>query len=165
MNLPGEVRYAGFWRRVAATLIDTLLFTLLTLPPLYWIYGAAYFSPEASMVMFAGWFDLFVNLVLPLIVVVLLWVRLGATPGKMLLNCRVVDQASGRLPGTGQALLRYFAYLVSALPFMLGFLWVGWDRRKQGFHDKIAGTVVLHRPADEADKSLEELIAEAERGS
>ncbi len=161
MNPEGGVRYAGFWRRAGATLIDVLLFSLLTLPLLYLVYGAAYFSPQAGTVLFAGWFDLFINLVLPIGIVVLFWVKSGATPGKMLLDCRVVDAANGRLPGTGQALLRNLAYLVSMLPFWLGFLWVAWDRRKQGFHDKIAGTVVLHLAPSETDKSLQELIDEA----
>ena len=43
---------------------------------------------------------------------------------------------------------------------MLGFLWIAWDKHKQGFHDKIAGTVVLHIIPSEADKSLEQLISE-----
>ncbi|HHL45648.1 MAG TPA: RDD family protein [Gammaproteobacteria bacterium] len=161
MRSEGQANYAGFWRRTAATLIDTALFSLLTLPLLYIAYGSGYFSLDsATAPLIAGPADILINYVLPLIIVVLLWVKLGATPGKMLLNCRVVDATTGQLPGVGQSILRYFAYLVSALPLMLGFLWIAWDKRKQGFHDKIAGTVVLHAIPSEADKSLEQLIGE-----
>jgi uncharacterized RDD family membrane protein YckC len=42
--------------------------------------------------------------------------------------------------------IRLLCYFVSALPFYLGFLWAAFDRRKQGWHDKIAGTVVIQEP-------------------
>lgn len=60
-----------------------------------------------------------------------------------------------------QAAIRYFAYLVSILPLGLGFLWIIWDKRRQGFHDLIARTVVLYAPADESEKSLRRLMEEA----
>ena len=60
--------------------------------------------------------------------------------------------------------MRYLSYIVSLLPLCLGFLWVARDARKQGFHDKIAKTVVLYKAGieadDEADKSLEQLMSE-----
>ena len=59
----------------------------------------------------------------------------------------------GTGPGTGQWVIRYLAYYLSALVFFLGFLWVAFDRRKQGWHDKIAGTVVVRdrvRPVQSA---------------
>lgn len=51
--------------------------------------------------------------------------------------------ASLDAPTSGQLLVRYIAYLASALPLGLGFLWVAVDRRKQAFHDKLARTVVV----------------------
>ena len=66
---------------------------------------------------------------------------------------------------TRQAFIRFVAYLASMLPLMLGFLWVLKDSRKQGFHDKIANTVVLYNANIEADdesrKSLNQLMGEA----
>jgi len=38
---------------------------------------------------------------------------------------------------------RYFAYFISTIPLCLGFLWITFDRKKQGWHDKLAGTVVV----------------------
>jgi uncharacterized RDD family membrane protein YckC len=48
-------------------------------------------------------------------------------------------------PSTGQLIGRYLAYYVSTLPLCLGFLWVAFDKRKQGWHDRIAGTLVIKR--------------------
>lgn len=156
-----EPRYAGFWRRTAAHVIDTLIFLPIALILLYAVYGSAYFDETAVNAFgYHGAWDVFVNQVLPLLLIVLLWARYGATPGKYLMGCRVVDLRTGGNPGVGRAALRYVAYLASLLPFMLGFLWVAWDPRKQGFHDKIAGTVVVLTRRDEAEKSLEQLMKE-----
>ncbi len=45
----------------------------------------------------------------------------------------------------GQAIGRYLAYYVSSIPLGLGLLWVAFDRRKQGWHDKLAGTFVIRK--------------------
>jgi uncharacterized RDD family membrane protein YckC len=70
------------------------------------------------------------------------WVRSGQTPGKRLLHLKVV-RCDGQPLSWGTAIVRYLGYWVSALPLYLGFLCILWDRNKQGFHDKIAGTVVV----------------------
>ena len=54
----------------------------------------------------------------------------------------IVDTKSGSKPSTGQFIIRYIGYYVSMLPIFLGIIWVGIDKRKQGWHDKLAGTVV-----------------------
>jgi uncharacterized RDD family membrane protein YckC len=71
------------------------------------------------------------------------WLR-GQTPGKWLLGLRVVAVGGGRV-GLGQAVLRLVGYLISAVPFYLGFLWVLGPER-QGWHDRIAGTEVVYTP-------------------
>ena len=80
---------------------------------------------------------------LPALVCVIGWSRFGTTPGKLLLELRVVDARTGAHPGVVQALIRYIGYLVSALPLGLGFLWAIFDRRHQALHDKLAGTRVV----------------------
>jgi len=84
--------------------------------------------------------------------------RFGATPGKHMMQLRVIDANTGDKPGWGKSTLRYLAYIISLLPLGLGFLWIAWDRRKQGFHDKIARTLVIYVPEDDSEKSLEELM-------
>ena len=64
----------------------------------------------------------------------------------------IVDATSGNKPTTGQFILRYVGYFVSILPLCLGFIWVGIDKRKQGFHDKIANTVVIRSNVKEPVK-------------
>jgi uncharacterized RDD family membrane protein YckC len=76
--------------------------------------------------------------------VILFWRYCGATPGKMAIGARIVDAKTGGAPGAGRLVVRFLAYVVSALPLYLGFLWMAWDRRKQGWHDKIAGTIVVY---------------------
>ena len=76
--------------------------------------------------------------------VVGLWRYCGATPGKSALALKIVDARDGGPPRSLQLIVRFFAYFVSALPLYLGFLWIAVDRRKQGWHDKIARTVVVH---------------------
>ena len=66
-----------------------------------------------------------------------------ATPGKMAIGAKIVDAKTGGNASTGQLIGRYFAYYVSILPLMLGIIWVGIDPKKQGFHDKLAGTMVV----------------------
>ncbi len=73
--------------------------------------------------------------------VVFWWLR-GQTPGKWLLGLRVVALGGGKV-GLGRAVIRFVGYLLSALPFYLGFLWIlGSERR--GFHDRLAGTEVVY---------------------
>jgi uncharacterized RDD family membrane protein YckC len=126
--------YMGFWIRLAAAVIDYLvisvsssLFSLtlnvLALPsqvgvfllfPVFWLYH---------------W--LFIGLK-------------GQTLGKMAFGIKVVNDDSGSVPGLGRAALREIpGKILSTIALHLGFLWVIWDKRKQGWHDKIAGTCVL----------------------
>jgi len=87
---------------------------------------------------------------LPLLAIAFCWVRWGATPGKWLLDCQVVDARTLQPLTWKQAGLRLLGYLVSAMLLYLGFLWIAFDRRKQGLHDKLVGSVVLHRSPDYA---------------
>ena len=140
---PGEKApvYVGFWKRVGASLIDTLAVFAVILPVLVAVYGTNYFSMAQGGL--AGPVDFLVQVVFPAVAVILFWKFRGATPGKMLVSARVVDAKTLGPLSNGQAIGRYFAYFVSMLPLMLGFIWVAIDKRKQGFHDKLAGTLVI----------------------
>ncbi len=61
----------------------------------------------------------------------------------MAISALIVDDVTGDKPSVGQLIGRYFAYFISTLPFGLGFFWVAFDSKKQGWHDKLAGTVVV----------------------
>jgi len=160
--LSADTRYAGFWRRVAASMVDTLLFVPVLAIIIYLVLDPPYFQGYLDAKFSAGNPYGFLSELLLVAVVVFFWVRYLGTPGKLLLDCHIVHAQTGQPLSVGRALLRYFGYYISMLPFMLGFLWIIWDRRKQGFHDKIANSVVIIH--DESTRSLEELSAEYEKG-
>jgi len=137
-----DVEYAGFWVRVGAAIIDTLLVMLLIIPLLVAIYGWSYFDGEKTGFT-AGPADFLLSWVAPAIAVIVFWMYRQATPGKMALSIRIVDATTGNPPSTRQCVGRYLAYFVSIIPLALGLIWVAFDKRKQGWHDKLAGTVVI----------------------
>lgn len=173
--------YAGFWIRVLAALIDSVLVAMITYPILAIVYGfgssgtdvssllnnrdlaaalgngdvaAALASPQLRAA-FAdavrlGPLDLVLSVVFPALAIILFWMFRSATPGKILVRAKIVDARTGGPPSKAQCVGRYFAYFVSTFPLCLGLIWVGIDKRKQGWHDKLAGTVVIRttkRPA------------------
>lgn len=138
-----DLEYVGFWPRVGAALIDTILLCVILYPLLTWIYGGEYWL-DARLVK--GPVDFLLSWVLPAIAVVLFWTYRQATPGKMAISAKVVDARTGGTPSTRQLVIRYLGYYVSTLPLCLGLIWVAFDPRKQGWHDKLAGTVVV-RPS------------------
>lgn len=136
------VHYAGFWIRVVASLIDTVLVLIITFPLVYAVYGKDYFDPEATGLV-TGPADFLITWVLPAVAVILFWLSRQATPGKMALSLRIVDADSGGALSMRQCVVRYLGYFVSSIPLCLGLIWVAFDRRKQGWHDKLAHTVVI----------------------
>ena len=141
---PRNAEYVGFWKRFIAFLIDVFILTVISVPLLLAIYGRSYLKLVQEAGGIAGFWDFMIQYVLPTVAVIVFWRYRGATPGKMAISAKIVDAKSGRTPSTGKLIVRYFAYLVSMLPLFLGFVWIGIDKRKQGFHDKIAGTLVVY---------------------
>ena len=137
-----QYEYAGFWARVGAALIDTILVAFIAIPLLLMAYGSDYWMSERLV---QGPADFLISYILPAIAVIAFWVARGATPGKMAISAQVVDARTGLKPTVGQSIGRYLGYYVSTIPLGLGLLWVGIDPKKQGWHDKLAGTVVIRR--------------------
>ncbi|MES1165752.1 MAG: RDD family protein [Verrucomicrobiota bacterium] len=137
------VHRAGIVSRLAAFVADFVVMTGL-------LRGTVWFLTAAGRAMrsVAHRVDLgaAVAAVVPLLVGVYLvtfWRISGQTPGKWLLGLKVVS-VDGRPLTVGRAALRFIGYLLSALPFYLGFLWIlGPERR--GWHDRLAGTQVIYR--------------------
>ena len=128
-----RIEYAGFWRRLVAYIIDIIILSIARTPflfiatstPYYDYYG---FDQVITVLYFIGF-----------------WAWKGQTPGMMALGVRIVTE-EGHPIATGRAIVRYFGYILcflSAILFCLGFLWIGWDSRKQGWHDKLANTYVV----------------------
>jgi uncharacterized RDD family membrane protein YckC len=138
------VQYGGFGRRIIAFIIDILVLQaaalLVTIAGLL-VMGAdteglsgesgslfsAYCTAAAVMNLF--YFTYFHG-------------TTGQTIGKRVFGMKVI-QSTGEPMRAGVAFLRWVGYLVSWMVFFLGFLWIAFDGRKQGWHDKIAGTCVI----------------------
>ena len=95
-----------------------------------------------------GPLDFLFSWVLPGFATILFWVFKQATPGKMAIGARIVDAVTGDRPTTGKLVGRYFGYYLSTIGLLLGYVWVAFDPRKQAWHDKLAGTVVVRRPRE-----------------
>jgi uncharacterized RDD family membrane protein YckC len=141
--LSGSPDYVGFWKRLLAFVIDMLIMMIVILPALVALYGREYLSRDPAA-GFAGFWDFAIQVILPAVAVILFWRYGGATPGKMAISAKIVDAQSGGPPSTARLVARYFAYIISTLPLFLGFVWIAIDRRKQAWHDKIAGTLVIY---------------------
>jgi predicted Zn finger-like uncharacterized protein len=144
-----EQEYAGFWIRTGAAIIDTILMLIIIIPVVTVIYGKEYWAGESFI---QGFWDVMLNYILPAIAVILFWSYKSATPGKMVTKLTIVDAKTGRKPSTGQFIGRYLGYFVSTIPLLIGFIWVGFDKRKQGWHDKLSGTVVIRNKTSEPIK-------------
>jgi uncharacterized RDD family membrane protein YckC len=140
----------GFWTRFTAFVIDSLFASIL-LYPLSWIFTSpamsASFDPtdaeQVSRLMGDMLTHLSIQTVILGIVFIALWMHWGSSPGKMLLKCHIVDAKTGGPASTRQLVIRYIGYYISLVPLGLGFFWIGLDARKQGWHDKLAGTLVV----------------------
>lgn len=132
--------YAGFWIRFVAQIIDQIVLAMVTLPLGYMIYGNAYFNSDAT---YLGIADVIITTVLPSIAIIYLWLKYSATPGKMIFNLKVLDEKTGNPITLKQSIIRYFGYIVSTIFIFIGFIWAGFDKKKQSWHDKMAKTVVV----------------------
>ena len=148
-----DKRFGGFWLRFLAYVIDRIILYLISL--ILFLIGLLALKlggiSFGSIVM-TGDLPLGAGLFTAVYVVTTLltgmiyftWFHgtVGQTPGKMLFGLRVI-QISGEKMTFGVAFLRWVGYLVSGLVFLLGFIWIAFDGRKQGWHDKIAATLVI----------------------
>jgi len=74
---------------------------------------------------------------------IVFWTIKSATLGKMLFSAYIVDAKTLGKASPTQNIIRYFGYYVSMIPLFLGFFWIAFDKRKQGWHYKFAGTLVI----------------------
>ncbi len=139
------VQPAGFGRRLLAFVLDGILVSLIATGLALTVFG---FDSLSDWQAFSeqqptGTISLLLNQGLPVLWTLLFWQLWQATPGKLLLDCRIVDARSLGKPSFGQFVLRYLGYLLSALPLGLGFVWILFDKHRQGWHDKLAKTRVI----------------------
>jgi|GEM_PF-1352518 len=148
-----EVEYAGFKDRFLAHLMDRLLLSL-TVIALFFIYDT-FLGTEFAIAAYndtfnkGGWdasgedYPFYFEYIFAIIVTLGFWQYYGATPGKMFRSAKIVDAKTGEKPAMWRLIVRYLSYILSTIPLLLGFIWIAFDKRKQGWHDKLAGTVVI----------------------
>jgi uncharacterized RDD family membrane protein YckC len=120
---------AGFWRRFAAALVDGILLGIVNL-----IFRAILGSSAGSgigLLISLAYFTYFEG------------GPTGQTFGKKALGIRVIDFGGGGSIGYGRAFIRWIGRFVSAIVFLLGYLWMLWDSERQTWHDKFANSVVV----------------------
>ncbi len=145
-------QYAGFTTRLVAFVVDVLIV----------IASIAVMTSVANLLNDVLGFSQITTTLLSVAVAVtslvflqtywiFFWMLAGQTPGKRLMGLRIVKVDGSRVT-ISACIRRLVGYYISAILF-LGFLWVLIDGRRQGFHDKLAGTFVLY--AWSFDKNLE----------
>lgn len=154
-----EDYYGGFFRRLIAFLLDSFVIALITYTVYYTVetFVGVFSNGDPAKGLSYAWQALSYSL--PALYFILFWGSAGQTPGKAALGLKVINESGGPV-GYGTAFLRYIGYTISFLILGLGFIWIIFDGRKQGWHDKIPGTVVVRtkryaqiRP-DAADQSM-----------
>lgn len=155
-RIPQGPLLAGFWIRAVAYIMDSVLVGIATrLLQAAYFRGAQQdpFAESYSRLLEFDWTPLVPLLILEILMNFLYFTffigRYGQTPGKMVCGLRVVTVDGGEVSYV-QAAIRTAGYYLNRLTLGLGFLWVAIDPRKQGFHDKIAGTLVLRASRTEA---------------
>jgi uncharacterized RDD family membrane protein YckC len=122
----GPPNYAGFWIRLVAFILDGLILTAIIIVLAITIIGILAIIPVAI-----GYKPY-------------LWWKRGASFGQSAMGLRVVRAVDGGPIDGSMAVLRFLGYIVSGWVFYLGFIWVAFEPRKRGWHDMMAGTVVIH---------------------
>jgi uncharacterized RDD family membrane protein YckC len=135
------LQYGGFWVRAVAYILDAIILAVI---------GAA-LGPIAGTTTVTQTGTSFavnttgtgLNLLISLVYFVGFWTWRGQTPGMIPFNLQVVMADTGQKPDVVRSLLRYVGLLISFVVILLGVIWVAFDARKQGWHDKIANTLVV----------------------
>lgn len=157
-------RYAGYHARVLSSTIDLSCLFFLLFEPFAWLGRLLYGNSAPALALEQGanmsWQQvieiyvrsdigmlMFANFGLQLLGIAILLIScqygFGTTPGRYLLGLRLVDAKTEEEPSLFQLIRRFLGYFIAFPPLMLGYIWCSWDAKRQTWHDKIAGTVVL----------------------
>ncbi len=154
------VRYAGFWRRFIAMVLDWLILGAVFSIPMF-IFGVGMWSETYTTRTMHGWnyntygdHSGFAGAMMSMwmIYIVGAWLYFAlmessknqGTLGKMALGLRVTD-LDGKRINFGRATGRYFAKFLSHITLWIGFIMAGFTSKKQALHDFVAGTLVLSK--------------------
>lgn len=125
---PITAERAGVWRRLAATVLDFILVMIL-------LTVTRRVFPSSGQLLLLFWLTYHI----------VMWSWKGTTIGGIVLGLKLI-RTDGQPLGYPVAIVRGLSSIFSALPLCLGFLWVAWDKDRQSWHDKIAGTTIIKVP-------------------
>ncbi|WP_109439904.1 RDD family protein [Acinetobacter haemolyticus] len=134
-----KYEYAGFWIRLGAAILDTILILAVLIPLMMLLTPNVTENLASTSWSWTDW----LGQILSAIFYIFCWVKFAGTPGKRLLRLKVLDEQTGHHISVGQGIIRYIGYIPATLVFFIGLIWIAFDRKKQGWHDKMAKTVVV----------------------
>ena len=144
-NLKGY--YAGFISRLLAFSIDIIIIVVVLIFTGWLLTTMSTFFQLQILESISTFFQIWVTSIIVILFsagyYIFFWTLVGRTPGKLLLGLRVISR-NGRPITFWQALRRYVGYFLSAIAIYIGYLWILIDNRRQGWHDKLAGTYVVY---------------------
>lgn len=144
-----EIPYAGFWIRFVAVIIDGVIVNVISIVASFvlgFVIGFLQGVTGAAVDYSQGGPLTYLIVLITILISVGYFVYgwgMGATRGQRFFRIAVVDAETGHPIGFGRAGMRYFGYVLSILPCYLGLIWAAFDPKKQGWHDKIANSVVV----------------------
>jgi uncharacterized RDD family membrane protein YckC len=144
---PG-VRFASHGPRLIAYIIDSILIGVIVVVATIvfgLVFAGAVASDSAGAVVGGTLLYVIVILAVSLAYFPWFWARGGQTPGMKMFRLRVVRDADGGQISGVSAVLRLFGFWVNSVVFYIGFIWIFVDKRRRGWHDLIAGTVVIEQ--------------------
>lgn len=158
-SLKKPINYVGFGWRMISQVIDIAVIGII-LSPLMNLFNNLYYSDEVIEIMQnpelqAGLeMSYALEIMLPIMAfqvivmalyLIIFWSIWGATPGKMLLSFKIVDEKTGNNLTVIQSIKRLIGYFIALLPFGIGFIAIHYSKNKRGIHDIVAGTVVIEK--------------------
>lgn len=157
----GTPKFAGFWIRFLAFLIDSIIYSIyniiivLIIASIVGVASQSYHNSGLLSEAIALYLYLLPLQFVPFFYALIMQVQVGGTLGKKLVNIEIrrADNYYERI-GYGASFGRLFGYILSGIPLYLGYIWAGFDPKKQAWHDKLAGTVVLY--TDSLSPQIEE---------
>ena len=146
---PPEKVYAGFWARLGASIIDGILVGIVVMVVGTLTTFALFVPSSSTSYQSASSTALTLSLVIGFFISWIYYAYLESSPAQATLGKRVikvkVTDLEGRRISFKRASARWLAKFLSIASLGLGFLLIGFSEKKQGLHDKIAGTLVGYR--------------------
>jgi len=133
-----NTNYIGFWERLWMLIIDSVLLSI----------GLLGFNILVNRILgieVNSDLDIVARTLLIITTILFFWIKFGGTPGVLLRKSKIVDSETGGNPTVGRYSIRLFSCILSNASFFLSYIFLGFDSRKQTWHDKLSQTVLVRK--------------------